>query len=260
MMKRKFVATCILACALLVGCGKDNTSEPATEVPEEPMVTENATLATDEYYMVISDVFTITGKGTIVTGKSMNAPLTVGTEVDIVSGTTRRETVITEIEDAGARAYVEELFPGSYAGITLEGFSRTDVNRGDLIVLRDGGKVGKRLIGEFELYYDANDPNLTKLTDLTGTTVDFSFIDLYESDTPFTATIESIELIEGIPAEGVIEDPIDKVVMTITLTHDITYIDNMETYFTLTVTDDAENAVPLEFNGIVYTAPEETAK
>ena len=82
------------------------------------------------------------------------------------------------------------------------------------------------------------------------------------ADNPYTATIDSIEIIEGIPAEGVIEDPIDKIVMTVSLNYDIFYVDYIKSFFDFTVVEDAESGTTtnLHFDGVLYTAPEEATE
>lgn len=270
-MKRKLITACLLACTLLVGCGKDTTDEPVrdqgqaiggeTAVGEEAVGGDEAgTIPTGEYYFVVDDVFSITGRGTVMAGYSMNTPIAVGTEVDLLSGSSRVNAVIKEIEDSNTREIVEELPADRLAGIVLDGFSRDQVERGDIVVLRDGGKQGQRFVCEFETFYDPADPYASQLKDLAGKTVDISFHSM--ADNPYTATIDSIEIIEGIPAEGVIEDPIDKIVMTVSLNYDIFYVDYIKSFFDFTVVEDAEagTTTNLHFDGVLYTAPEEAAE
>ncbi|MBQ8188233.1 MAG: hypothetical protein IJZ44_00425 [Lachnospiraceae bacterium] len=266
-MRKQLLIACLLSCALLVGCGKDTSDEPIRDqgqaIGEETAAVgeeEADMIPTGEYYFVVDDVFSITGRGTVMAGYSMNAPIAVDTEVDLLSGSSRVNAVIKEIEDSNTREIVEELPADSLAGIVLDGFSRDQVERGDILVLRDGGKQGQRFVCEFETFYDPADPYASQLKDLAGKTVDISFHSMAEN--PYTATIDSIEIIEGIPAEGVIDNPIDKIVMTVSLNYDIFYVDYIKSFFDFTVVEDAEagTTTNLHFDGVLYTAPEETTE
>ncbi len=84
------------------------------------------------FMMAIEDVFSIKGRGTVVTGSVARGTLLKGTEVDIVG--LRDEipkTVVTGIEMFNKE--LDQAQAGDNAGILLRGVARTDVQRGMVI-------------------------------------------------------------------------------------------------------------------------------
>jgi elongation factor Tu len=84
------------------------------------------------FLMPIEDVFTITGRGTVVTGRVEQGMLKLGEEVEIVGierGT--KKTVVTGIEMF--RKMLDEAQAGDNAGILLRGIKKDDVQRGQVL-------------------------------------------------------------------------------------------------------------------------------
>ncbi|MDQ3785551.1 MAG: elongation factor Tu [Actinomycetota bacterium] len=84
------------------------------------------------FLMPIEDVFTITGRGTVVTGRVEQGMLKLGEEIEIVGiqpGT--RKTVVTGIEMF--RKMLDEAQAGDNAGILLRGIKKDDVQRGQVL-------------------------------------------------------------------------------------------------------------------------------
>jgi len=84
------------------------------------------------FLMPIEDVFTITGRGTVVTGRVEQGALKLGEEIEIVGiqpGT--RKTVVTGIEMF--RKMLDEAQAGDNAGILLRGIKKDDVQRGQVL-------------------------------------------------------------------------------------------------------------------------------
>ena len=84
------------------------------------------------FLMPVEDVFTITGRGTVATGRVERGVLHVNEEVEIVGVKDEsRKTVVTGIEMF--RKLLDEAMPGDNIGALLRGVQRTDVVRGQVI-------------------------------------------------------------------------------------------------------------------------------
>lgn len=84
------------------------------------------------FMMAIEDVFSIKGRGTVVTGSVARGTLLKGTEVDIVGlRDDIHQTVVTGIEMFNKE--LDQAQAGDNAGILLRGVARTDVQRGMVI-------------------------------------------------------------------------------------------------------------------------------
>ncbi|OOM67002.1 elongation factor Tu [Clostridium sp. BL-8] len=89
--------------------------------------------ATDKaFLMPIEDVFTITGRGTVATGRVEAGVLHVGDEVEIVGLTEeKKKVVVTGIEMF--RKLLDEAQAGDNIGALLRGVQRTDIERGQVL-------------------------------------------------------------------------------------------------------------------------------
>jgi elongation factor Tu len=84
------------------------------------------------FLMPIEDVFTITGRGTVVTGRVEQGMLKVGEEIEIVGIEPKTsKTVVTGIEMF--RKMLDEAQAGDNAGILLRGTKKEDVQRGQVL-------------------------------------------------------------------------------------------------------------------------------
>ena len=83
------------------------------------------------FLMSIEDVFTITGRGTVVTGRVERGRLNVNDEVEIVGIKTTQKTVATGIEMF--RKQLDYAEAGDNAGVLLRGINREDVERGQVL-------------------------------------------------------------------------------------------------------------------------------
>ena len=106
--------------------------------------------ATDKpFLMPIEDVFTITGRGTVVTGRVERGELKVGDEVEIVGLTDeKKKTVVTGIEMF--RKSLDSAEAGDNAGVLLRGIQRNEVERGQ--VLAKPGTIHPHTEFEAEVY------------------------------------------------------------------------------------------------------------
>jgi len=85
------------------------------------------------FQMPIEDVFSITGRGTVVTGKVEQGILNVGTEVEVVGIRETRKTVVTGVEMF--RKLLDEARAGDNVGLLLRGVGKDDVERGQVICI-----------------------------------------------------------------------------------------------------------------------------
>ncbi|MFS0728562.1 elongation factor Tu [Curtobacterium sp. 1P10AnD] len=89
--------------------------------------------ATDQpFLMPIEDVFTITGRGTVITGRVERGQLNVNEEVEIVGIRPTQKTTVTGIEMF--RKLLDSAEAGDNAGLLLRGLKREDVERGQVVV------------------------------------------------------------------------------------------------------------------------------
>ncbi len=100
------------------------------------------------FLMSIEDVFTITGRGTVVTGRVERGELKLNEEVEIVGIKDTRKTTVTGIEMF--RKQLDYAQAGDNAGVLLRGITRDQVERGQ--VLAKPGTVTPHTKFEAEVY------------------------------------------------------------------------------------------------------------
>ncbi len=83
------------------------------------------------FLCAVEDVFTITGRGTVATGRVERGTLNVNTEVEIVGIGETRKTTCTGIEMF--RKLLDSCQAGDNVGLLLRGIDRTDIERGMVI-------------------------------------------------------------------------------------------------------------------------------
>jgi len=83
------------------------------------------------FLMPVEDVFTITGRGTVATGRVERGMLKLGSDVEIVGIKPTRKTVATGIEMF--RKMMDECQAGDNVGLLLRGVDRKDIERGQVI-------------------------------------------------------------------------------------------------------------------------------
>ncbi|WP_250455203.1 elongation factor Tu, partial [Clostridium tertium] len=104
--------------------------------------------ATDKpFLMPVEDVFTITGRGTVATGRVERGVLHVGDEVEIVGlSEDSRKVVVTGIEMF--RKLLDEAQAGDNVGVLLRGVQRTDIERGQVLAKVGSVKPHKKFVGQ----------------------------------------------------------------------------------------------------------------
>ena len=83
------------------------------------------------FQMPIEDVFSITGRGTVVTGRVEQGVLAVGTEVEIVGIRSTQKTTVTGVEMF--RKLLDEARAGDNVGLLLRGVGKDEVERGQVV-------------------------------------------------------------------------------------------------------------------------------
>jgi elongation factor Tu len=83
------------------------------------------------FLMPIEDVFTISGRGTVVTGRIERGVVKVGDEVEIVGLGETKKTVVTGVEMF--RKTLDQGQAGDNVGILLRGIKRDEVERGQVV-------------------------------------------------------------------------------------------------------------------------------
>ncbi len=100
------------------------------------------------FLMPIEDIFSIEGRGTVVTGRIERGQVKVGEEVEILGFTDTKKTTITGIEMFNKQ--LKEGMAGDNAGLLLRGTGKDDVTRG--MVLAKTGSVKTHTEFESEVY------------------------------------------------------------------------------------------------------------
>jgi elongation factor Tu len=113
-----------------------------TSIPEPTRDTEKP------YLMPVEDVFSITGRGTVVTGRVERGKLQKMGEVEIVGITDTRKTTATDLEMF--RKLLDEVVAGDNVGVLLRGIDKEDVQRGQ--VLAKPGSITPHTDFEAQVY------------------------------------------------------------------------------------------------------------
>jgi elongation factor Tu len=136
------------------------------------------------FLMAIEDVFSITGRGTVTTGRIERGVIKVGETVDIVGIKDTQTTTVTGIEMF--QKTLDEGMAGDNVGILIRGIQKTDVERG--MVIAQPGTISPHKKFEAEVYIlnkdegDRHTPFFTgyrpqfyvRTTDVTGTILQFT--------------------------------------------------------------------------------------
>ena len=100
------------------------------------------------FAMPIEDIFSISGRGTVVTGRIERGKVKVGEEVEIVGFRETRKTVVTGVEMF--KKQLDEGMAGDNAGLLLRSIAKEDVERG--MVLAKGGSITPHTKFKAEIY------------------------------------------------------------------------------------------------------------
>ncbi len=115
---------------------KDNTDEWSMKVLElinalDTYIPQPVRELDKPFLMPIEDVFSIEGRGTVVTGRIERGQVKVGENVDLIGLKETTKTVVTGIEMFNKS--LQEGMAGDNAGILLRGLKKEDISRGQVI-------------------------------------------------------------------------------------------------------------------------------
>ncbi len=105
------------------------------------------------FLMPIEDIFSIEGRGTVVTGRVERGKVKVGEEVEIVGIKDTAKTTVTGVEMFNKQ--LDQAQAGDNAGILLRGIAKDDVHRGQVLAAK--GSVNPHTDFEAEVYVLSKD-------------------------------------------------------------------------------------------------------
>ena len=157
------------------------------------------------FLMPIEDVFTISGRGTVVTGRVERGKLPINTPVEIVGLRDTQTTTVTSIETFHKQ--MDEAEAGDNTGLLLRGINRTDVERGQVVAAP--GSVTPHTKFEGEVYVLTKDEGgrhspffsnyrpqfYFRTTDVTGVITLPDGIEMVQPGDHATFTVELIQAI-----------------------------------------------------------------
>jgi len=123
------------------------------------------------FLMPVEDVFSISGRGTVVTGRIERGVIKVGDEVEIVGIRNTTKTTVTGVEMF--RKLLDQGQAGDNAGLLLRGTKRDDVERGQ--VLAKPGTITPHTEFEAEVYVLSKDEGGRKTPFFSGYRPQFYF-------------------------------------------------------------------------------------
>jgi elongation factor Tu len=127
--------------AMECGCGKD-TCEKCKSITElmaavDSYIPTPAREVDKPFLMAVEDVFSITGRGTVATGRVERGTVKVGDDVERVGVRETRKTVVTGVEMF--RKLLDRAEAGDNIGVLLRGIEKDDMERG--MVLAKPGSI-----------------------------------------------------------------------------------------------------------------------
>ncbi|BAY11462.1 elongation factor Tu [Calothrix sp. NIES-2098] len=162
------------------------------------------------FLMAVEDVFSITGRGTVATGRIERGKVKVGDVVELVGIRDTRNTTVTGIEMF--KKSLDEGMAGDNAGVLLRGIQKTDIERG--MVLAKPGSITPHTQFEGEVYVLTEKEGGRKTPFFSGYRPQF-----YVRTTDVTGTIQAFTSDDGSTAEMVM--PGDRIKMTVELINPI---------------------------------------
>ena len=162
------------------------------------------------FLMAVEDVFSITGRGTVATGRIERGKVKVGETVELVGITETRSTTVTGVEMF--QKTLDEGLAGDNVGVLLRGIQKEDIERG--MVLAKPGSITPHTNFESEVYILKKDEGGRHTPFFTGYRPQF-----YVRTTDVTGTIDAFTADDGSTAEMVM--PGDRIKMTVTLINPI---------------------------------------
>lgn len=162
------------------------------------------------FLMAVEDVFSITGRGTVATGRIERGTVKVGDKIELVGIKPTRDTTVTGIEMF--KKSLDEGLAGDNAGVLLRGIQKADIERG--MVLAKPGSITPHTLFESEVYILKKEEGGRHTPFFPGYRPQF-----YVRTTDVTGTISNFTNDEGGEAEMVM--PGDRIKMTVELINPI---------------------------------------
>lgn len=162
------------------------------------------------FLMAVEDVFTITGRGTVATGRIERGKVKIGDEVELVGLRDTVKKTVTGIEMF--KKSLDEGMAGDNAGILLRGVEKKDIERG--MVIAKPGSITPHTQFESEVYVLKKEEGGRHTPFFSGYRPQF-----YVRTTDVTGTISSYTADDGSNVEMVM--PGDRVKMTVELINPI---------------------------------------
>ncbi|MGA7932251.1 MAG: elongation factor Tu [Kovacikia sp.] len=162
------------------------------------------------FLMAVEDVFSITGRGTVATGRIERGRIKINDKIQIVGIRPTRETTVTGIEMF--KKSLDEGMAGDNAGVLLRGIQKEDIERG--MVLAKPGSITPHTLFESEVYILKKEEGGRHTPFFPGYRPQF-----YVRTTDVTGTISNFTNDEGGEAEMVM--PGDRIKMTVELINPI---------------------------------------
>jgi len=158
------------------------------------------------FLMAVEDVFSITGRGTVATGRIERGKVKVGDNVELVGIRPTRSTTVTGIEMF--KKSLEEGMAGDNAGVLLRGIQKADIERG--MVIAKPGSITPHIEFEGEVYVLQEKEGGRKTPFFAGYRPQF-----YVRTTDVTGTIKAFTADDGSNVEMVM--PGDRIKVTVEL-------------------------------------------
>jgi elongation factor Tu len=136
--------------ALEGGDPKDEWGQKITELLDavDSYIPEPVRETDKPFLMPVEDVFSITGRGTVATGRIERGKIKVGEEVEMVGLGASKKTVVTGVEMF--RKLLDEGFAGDNVGLLLRGVGKDEIERG--MVLAKPGSITPHTKFKAEVY------------------------------------------------------------------------------------------------------------
>jgi elongation factor Tu len=206
----------IVGSALMALEGKDDNELGTSAVKKlvealDSYIPEPVRAIDQPFLMPIEDVFSIAGRGTVVTGRIERGIVKVGEEIEVIGITDTSKTTCTGVEMF--RKFLDEGRAGENCGILLRGTKREEVQRGQ--VLAKPGSVKPHTKFESEVYVLSKDEGGRHTPFFKGYRPQFYF-----RTTDVTGACE-------LPAGTEMVMPGDNVQMTVELIHPIAMEDGL---------------------------------
>jgi elongation factor Tu len=162
------------------------------------------------FLMAVEDVFSITGRGTVATGRIERGTIKVGETVEVIGIKDTRSTTVTGVEMFTKS--LEEGIAGDNVGLLLRGILKADIERG--MVIAKPKSISPHTQFESEVYILKKEEGGRHTPFFSGYRPQF-----YVRTTDVTGTIAQFTADDGSEAEMVM--PGDRIKMTVELIHPI---------------------------------------